>query len=203
MSTRRKKTARGALAVAVALFLLASCAEDEPFVPQETPIDADQEIQEGWALFRELDPRAALIPFGRVADRFPADPRGHVGLGWCRIELDSIRTALEDLRTAALLGDEPDGHAGLAVAASALGLDSLAVAAATRIEDPGYRFTGDPDFGYPDLLYIRALGLFHLGRYEECYAALRTLDPAITIDLEAYDFRERLFRALESLRGIV
>ena len=203
MTPMSATTGLRAAARLLAPLLLASCAQESAFVPQETPIDPEHEIQRGWALFRERDYRGAMVPFGGVAEQFPSAPGGHVGLGWCRVEIDSLEAALRDFRTAERLGGDADGHAGLAVTASALGLDSLAVAAAERVEDPAYQFTGDPEFGYTDLLYIRALGLFHLARYADCYATLRMIDPSLSIDLDAYDFREQLFLALQSLRGTV
>ena len=91
----------------------------------------------------------------------------------------------------------------MAVAASALGRDSLAVEMASRCTDDSYIFIGNPDFTYTDIVYIRALGEFHLRRYEDCYASLMILYPELAVDMEAYDFREQLFVELQRLRGWV
>ena len=84
-----------------------------------------------------------------------------------------------------------------------MGMDSVAVAATSWATDPSWVFVGDADFGHRDIVYIRALGEFHLRRYANCYASLLILIPNLRIDLEAFDFREDLFAALESLRGQV
>jgi hypothetical protein len=184
------------------LAILPACGE-ESFVPRDKPIDPDEEIQIGWARFRDGQYLEALSRFSRVVVQHPDAADGHVGAGWSRIELDSLETAITSLRTATNLVDHADGYAGLAVAASALGYDSLAVAAAEAVDDETYLFIGDPTFSYTDVVYIRALGQFHLLRYEACYRSLLILDPGLEIDLGAFDFRDRLFEALERLRGRV
>ena len=187
----------------IALLLFPACGDDGGVVPQETPIDVDHEIQQGWALFRARDFTGAAIHFRLVVQESPDAADGYIGLGWCEIEADSLSRAYATLETATRLDDDPDGLAGIAVAASALGRDSVAVAAASSITDTGYLFTGDQSFGYTDLVYIRALGEFHLRRYEECCASLRILKPDLVIDLDAYYFREQIFIALSLLRGRV
>ena len=76
-------------------------------------------------------------------------------------------------------------------------------AASRAATDPLWVFVGGHDLGYRDLVFIKALGEFHLRRYEDCYASLLILIPDLRIDLDAFDFREELFSALESLRGQV
>lgn len=191
------------LCLAALFLLIPACGEDNNVVPVEQPPDLNEEIQVGWALYHEGDYPAAATQFERVIEHFPDSADGYVGLGWCEIELDHPETALVSLETAIRLGDNSDGVAGLAVVASALGRDSIAVEAASSISDETYLFIGNPRFGYTDLVYIRALGEFHLTRYEDCHESIKILDPDFEIDFDAYDFREHLFLKLERLRGLV
>jgi tetratricopeptide (TPR) repeat protein len=184
----------------ILLVWLPACGE-EGFTPQDAPIDPDLEIQIGWAHFRSREYVEALARFSRLVREIPDAADGHIGAGWCRLELDSLEAAIVSLSTATLLSDNADGYAGLAVAASALGQDELAVTAAEAVVDETYVFLGDPTFTYTDLVYIRALGQFHLLRWEDCYRSLLILWPDLEIDLSAFDFRDRLFAALEQLRG--
>lgn len=181
--------------------LVSACSNDGGGTPQEPPIDFNTEVQRAWGLFRARDFPGATNSFRQLTVRVPDAAEGYVGLGWCQIVADSLELAYGTLERAGRLGDEEDGAAGLAVAASALGLDSAAVEAASRITDPLWLFVGDPNFGYRDLVYIKALGEFDLRMYENCYASLQILVPELRIDLNAFDFREELFTALESLRG--
>lgn len=183
--------------------LVSSCSNDSGGTPQEPPIDFNTEIRRAWGLFRARDFPAATVSFRLLTRRVGDAPEGYVGLGWCQIVADSLSLAYGTLERAGRLGDNKEGDAGLAVAASALGLDSVAVHAASRITDPLWLFVGDPSFGYRDLVYIKALAEFHLRRYDDCYGSLQILLPNLRIELSAYDFREELFSALESLRGNV
>ena len=185
------------------LLAFLACGDKEEIVPQPPQIDRNHEIQQGWSLFRMSDYDAAAVHFETVVEHFPDAADGHIGLGWCEIERDHLGPALEHLETADRLAYEPDAIAGIAVVASALGLDSLAVESASRCTDNSYLFIGNPDLSYTDLVYIRALGEFNLLRYEDCYASLRILDTDLEIDMEAYDFREQLFSELQRMRGRV
>ena len=187
------------LGLTVLCLLLPACNDEGELVPQTPWFDRNHEIQQGWSLFRMADYDGAAVHFDRVIEHFPDAADGYIGLGWCEIERDQLEHALVLLETAIGLADEPDAIAGTAVAASALGRDSLAVEAASMCTDDSYLFIGNPDLRYTDLVYIRALGEFHLRRYEECYASLRILDNNLEIDFEAYDFREQLFNELQDL----
>jgi tetratricopeptide (TPR) repeat protein len=189
--------------IVICLLVFLACDDESGVVPQPPQIDRNHELQRGWSLFRMKDYDAAAVHFDAVVEHFPDAADGYIGLGWCEIERDHLELALDHLQTADRLANEPDAIAGIAVAASALGLDSLAVEAASRCTDDSYLFIGDPDVGYTDLVYIRALGEFHLLRYEDCYASLRILDRNLEIDMEAYDFREQLFRELQRMRSRV
>ncbi len=185
------------------LLALPACSDDGRIVAQEPTVDENEEIQRGWALFRARDFTSAADRFRLVIETSPDAAPGYVGLGWCEIETDSLPNAYKTLDRAVTLSDDPDGFAGLAAAASALGRDSTAVEASLQITDENYLFTGDPSFSYTDLVFIRALGLFHLLRYEDCLEALQILNPFLEIDLGAFDFREQLFKELQELRGDV
>ena len=199
---RRISFRLGLTVICLPVFLLA-CSDDGGIVPQPPQIDRNHELQQGWSLFRQRDYDTAANHFTAVVDHFPDAADGYIGLGWCEIELDHLELGLDHLQTADRLADEPDAIAGIAVAASALGLDSLAVETALRCTDESYLFIGNPTLSYTDLVYIRALGEFHLLRYEDCYESLRLLDDDIVIDMEAYDFREQLFEELDRLWGRV
>lgn len=183
----------------ILILLLASCGTNRNLVPQEPPVDRNQKIDRAWALFVAGDYAEARAIFEEIIDHFPDDAAGHVGRGWCAVETDSLDLAYTSFQTSLQLADDPDGIAGLAVAASALGIDSVAVAAASRVGED-YQFSKIPSLDYRDLVFIRALGEFHLRRYVDCYASLRILNPSLQIDLDEYDFREQLFAALESIR---
>lgn len=187
-----------ACGICIALLLL-SCGGDDKPAPQEPAIDANLELQQGWALFRAGDFEAARLRFERVVEALPEIPDGYVGRGWCQLELDSLEAAALTLDFADRIAEDPDIDAGIALLASLRGDDSLAVEASARVDDPSYVFFGDPTFRYRDLVYIRAVALFHLLRWSECYEALRILDAGLVIDLEAYDFRQRLFDAIEEI----
>ncbi|MDM7913902.1 MAG: tetratricopeptide repeat protein [Candidatus Eisenbacteria bacterium] len=189
---------------ATSLLLLASCGDESRRpAPQEPEPDRAAMLQEGWDLFRaRLYPDARAI-FGRVSVLFPDVSEGYLGVGWCQIETDSLAEAIASLDIARSLDDSPEAWIGLAIAASGLGIDSLAFEAAMRVDDPAFIFAGDEDVAYPDAVYIAALAAFHMQRYQECYDLLLSFDPAIEIDLTAYDFRERLFEELMRLRGTV
>jgi hypothetical protein len=161
----------------------------------------NEELQRAWGQFRARDFPKAMVSFRLLSRRFPDAAEPRVGIGWCQIVADSLEDAYATLELAGGVQGDADTRAGIAVVASAMGQDSIAVAAASTASDPLWIFVGDPEFGYDDLLFIKALGEFHLRRYEECYASLLVLIPELRIDLEAYDFREDLFAALEALRG--
>jgi tetratricopeptide (TPR) repeat protein len=191
---------RWSINLAVLFLILSACSDESRVAPQEPPLDRSYENQQGWSLFRSTDIQGAAIHFNRLVEHFPDAADGYLGLGWCEIELDRLEQAIAYLETAIRLSDEPDAFAGLAVAASALGRDSVAVDAASRFNNVEYLFLGDPEFGFTDLVYIRALGQFHLLRYEDCYASIQILRPSFEIDMSAYDFRTQLFRQLQYLR---
>lgn len=180
---------------------IVSCAGERTRpAPQEPPLDLNEMIQQGWDLFRAgAIPESAGI-FRQLIVEFPDAPIPYTGLGWCEVDQDSLPAALDLFAHALRLNEENDALAGTAVTASALALDSLAVDAAYRIHQTDYVFQGDPRFGYTQVIYLRALGEFHLLRWADCYASLRILDPELDIDLAAWDFREQLFAALEGLR---
>lgn len=185
------------------LLLFSACNDEGGVVPQPPLIDRNHELQQGWYLFRITDYIGAAVHFDRIVEHFPDAADGYIGLGWCETERDELDRALDYFETANRLADEPDAIAGTAVAASALGRDSLAVEMASRCTDDSYIFIGNPELTYTDLVYIRALGEFHLRRYDDCYASLRILRPSWEIDMQAYDFREQLFAELQHLRGQV
>lgn len=185
------------------LALLSGCSGDTKRPPQEPAVDFDEQVQEGWAAFNAGNLPASRAIFLDLVESFPDAAEGYTGLGWCEISQGNPATGLETLLAADRLAGGADAAAGLAVAASAVGRDSIAVEAAARITDSSYVFAGDPDFTYRDVVYIRALGEFHLLRYEDCYTSLSILAPDLWIDFREYDFREQLFAALESLRGRV
>jgi len=191
---------RFSLVFTALLLVLPACDDGGGIVPPPPTIDRNQEILLGWNLFRATDYSGAAIHFARLVEHFPDATEGYVGLGWCEIELEDLPLAIVYFEKATRLADDPDGFAGLAVAASALGRDSLAVEAAAWFTDEQYLFIGDPTLGFTDLVYIRALGQFHLRRYEDCYASLRILRSWLEIDMDAYDFREQLFSQLRLLR---
>ena len=185
------------------LLLLPSCAGENGGTPQEPAVDFGEEIQRAWTQFRARDFDAASVSFRLLSRRFPQATEGRIGLGWCHIVADSLADAYALFEEVGGVHGGAEAAAGLAVAASAMGRDSVAVEAASQVDDPLWLFVGDPEFGYRDLVFIRALGEFHLLRYGECYATLRVLIPELLIDMEAFEFREDLFAALESLRGRV
>jgi tetratricopeptide (TPR) repeat protein len=188
------------LGITVLGLCLVACKDEGGVDPQPPLIDRNYEIQQGWSLFRMTDYDGAAIHFDRIIEHFPDAADGYIGLGWCEIQQDQLELALGHLETANRLAEEPDAIAGTAVAASALGRDSLAVEAASRCTDESYIFIGNPELTYFDLVYIRALGQFHLRRYEDCYASLRILNSSLDIDMEAFDFREQLFAHLQYIR---
>jgi hypothetical protein len=193
-------------AALLGVFLLVSlpgCSHDKG-TPQEPSVDFREELDLAWGQFRAHDYSASAVSFRLLLRRFPDTTEPRVGLGWCELATDSLADAFETFQDAGGLRGGVDALAGLAVAASAMGQDSIAVEAASRAAtDPLWVFVGGHDLGYRDLVFIEALGEFHLRRYEECYASLRILIPDLRIDLDAFDFREDLFSALESLRGQV
>ncbi len=196
--------ARTATILAVILFTLASgCSDETKRPPQEPAADYDALVQQAWAAFDSGDYDSARAIFNQLIASFPDAAEGHTGFGWCEIVEQRLESALAALLEADRLGGGADAAAGLAVAASALGRDEIALEAAARVEDPSYVFSGDPQFTFRDLLYIRALAEFHLLRYEDCYSTLNILMPDLWIDFDEYDFREQLFAALESLEGRV
>ncbi len=183
--------------------ILPCCSPKGGGTPQEPAVDFNEELQRAWGQFRARDFPAATTSFRLLSHRFPEAVEGRIGLGWCQVVADSLEDAYASFGQAGGMQGEPDAIAGIAVVASAMGWDSTAVEAASRANDPTWIFVGDPDFGYRDLVFIRALGQFHLRRYEDCYASLLILIPDLRIDMEAFDFREDLFAALESSRGHV
>jgi hypothetical protein len=180
--------------------VLPSCSNDGGGVPQEPAIDFNEELQRAWTQFRSQDFSTASTSFELLSGGFPDAPEPRTGLGWCAIVADDLEGALDIFEDAGGMHGDRETLAGIAVAASATGRDSLAVEAATAALDPMWTFVGDPEFGYTDLVYMKALGEFNLRRYDACYASLLLLIPNLQIDMEAYDFREDLFAALESLR---
>ena len=183
------------------LLAIVSCGkENAPPAPQEPPLDLNEQTQKGWDFFRSGGYSSSAAVFRQLIDLFPDAPAPYVGLGWCDVERDSLQAALELFDHALRLDEEDDALAGTVVTASALALDSLAVDAAYRIHETNYIFHGNPRFGYLQIVYLRALGEFHLLRWTGCYASLRILDPELDIDLAAWDFREQLFAAFEGQR---
>lgn len=182
------------------LVLLAGCSNETRRPPQEPAVDFDARVQEAWREFDSGNIPSARTIFAELTDAFPDAAEGHTGLGWCSIAEDRPEEGLTPLVEANRLAGGSDAAAGLAVAASALGRDSLAVDAAAQVTDTSYVFSGDSDFTYRDVVYIRALGEFHLLRYEDCHRSLSILIPDLWIDFREYDFREQIFAALESLR---
>ncbi len=185
------------------LVLALPCCSPKGGTPQEPAIDFNEELQRAWGQFRAHDFPAASVSFRLLSRRFPEAAEGRVGLGWCQIVADSLEAAYASFGLAGGLRGDDNAVAGIAVVASAMGWDSIAVEASSKATDPTWIFGGDPQFGYPDLVFIKALGEFHLLHYEDCYATLLILIPDLRIDLGAFDFREELFSALESLRGQV
>ncbi|MBM3287094.1 MAG: hypothetical protein FJY88_07050 [Candidatus Eisenbacteria bacterium] len=183
------------------LFLLAACQKDPTPPAQQPPLDFNAEIQRGWSLYRNHQYAEAEATFRGLVEGFPHESEPLVGRGWCEVETDSLDLAIRLFQTAIEMEALPDAFAGIAVTASALGRDSLAVAAAHEITDPSYLFIGDPYLGYQRIVYLRALGEFHLRRWQDCYDSLLILRSWLEIDLDDYDFREQLMAALESLRG--
>ncbi len=183
--------------------LVLPCCSPKGGTPQEPAIDFNEELQRAWSQFRAHDFPAASVSFRLLSRRFPEAPEGRIGLGWCQVVADSLGAAYTSFGLAGGLRGDADAVAGIAVVASAMGWDSIAVEASSKATDPTWLFGGDPEFGYRDLVFIKALGEFHLLRYEDCYATLLILIPNLRIDLGAFDFREELFAALESLRGQV
>lgn len=183
------------------LLAIFSCAQEKaPPAPQEPPLDLNEMTQQGWEMFRAGAISQSAGIFRQLIGEFPDAPIPYSGLGWCEIEQDSLPEALGLFGHSLGLDEEDDALAGTVVTASALALDSIAVDAAYRIRETGYVFQGDPHFGYRQVIYLRALGEFHLLRWAACYASLRIIDPELEIDLAAWDFREQLFAALEGLR---
>lgn len=186
---------------ALLLLTIVACGQESaPPEPQEPPLDLNEQTQKGWDLFRSGGYSASAGVFRDLITLFPDAPAPYVGLGWCDVERDSLRAAIDLFDQALRLDEESDALAGVVVAASALALDSIAVDAAYRIHRTDYIFQGNPQFGYPQVVYLRALAEFHLLRWADCYASLRILDPELGIDLTALDFREQLFAALDGLR---
>jgi tetratricopeptide (TPR) repeat protein len=183
------------------LLTLVSCGEEsappEPIPPLP---DLNEQTQKGWESFRAGGYSASAGIFRELISLYPDAPAPYVGLGWCDIERDSLDAALDLFDHALRLDEEIDALAGTVVAASALALDALAVDAAYRVRRMDYIFQGNPQFGYRQVVYLRALAEFHLLRWDDCYASLKILDPDLDIDLDAWDFREQIFAALESLR---
>jgi hypothetical protein len=196
--------ARRAWLVLTAFVILCACGQDEKPNPQAPSVDPNVELQEGWAGFRHRDYSSARGHFEQVILVLPGAPEGYVGRGWCQTVMDSLEAAALSFEQADQLGGEPDGSAGAALVAFLLGNDELAADAAARVlSDRGYVFFGEPTFEYKDLVYIRAVSLFHLLRWEECYETLRLAFSWLEIDLDAYDFREQLFDAIERLGSAV
>ncbi len=197
----RRTSLAHALGCLLLLLLTPSCSHKGGGTPQEPAIDLNEELQRAWGQFRARDFPSATVSFRLLTRSFPDAAEPRAGLGWCQIVVDSLDDAYASFTLAGGMSGDAETRAGIAVAASAMGRDSIAVAAASTATDPLWIFVGDPEFGYADLVYIKALGEFHLRRYEDCYASLLILIPDLRIDLAAFDFREDLFAALESLRG--
>lgn len=197
--TRGPGSILGILPILLAL-ALTSCSNDGGGVPQEPAVDFNEELQRAWNQFRSQDIETASASFELLSRGFPGAPEPRTGLGWCAIVTDDLEGALAIFDEAGGMQGDRETLAGIAVAASAMGRDSLAVDAATAALDPVWAFVGDPEFGYSDLVYIKALGEFSLKRYDDCYASLLLLVPDLQVDMEAFDYREDLFAELESLR---
>ncbi len=196
----RRGSTRWACVLAILSTLSCSSKTAAP-APQEPPLDLNEQTQKGWDLFRSRNYTSSASVFRRLIVAFPDAPAPYIGLGWCDVERDSLNQALDLFEHSLRLDSQVDALSGVVVSASALGRDSLAVHAAYQVRDTGYVFDGRPTFGYAQVVYLRALGEFHLLRWEDCYASLRILDPELDVDLAAWDFREQLFAALQALRN--
>lgn len=187
--------------ILVCAVLALSCGGDAGITPQEPVPDYNQGLQDAWNLFRSGHRQEAENLFTRLSAAYPGRGEPRTGLGWCLLRRPDLPAAIDVFNESLAIQRDPDAYAGIAVAASALGLDSLAVAAVVAVEEPAYLFVGDPTLSYIDLTLIRAVAEFHLMRWEDCRRSLLALEPSLDIDLGAWDFREQLLAAIEQVSG--
>ncbi|MFN8548818.1 MAG: hypothetical protein U0527_12840 [Candidatus Eisenbacteria bacterium] len=200
----RPRGGRRLLALLTSSILIAGCGggADKPTPPQPPP-SLEARLIRGWTFYRDRDLEEARAEFARTAAEFDSSGEPRLGLAWTAAQSDSPWVAVAESDSALARGSGEDAWVARAFALGAAGEDSLALASLDRGYRAPYLFRWDPRVDDRAIAVLRAIALYDLGRYAECYAALLELEPELTIDLEAIDVREQLAAALDRLERLL
>ena len=171
--------------------------------PPTPPPSLEERLIRGWTFYRDRDLVPARTEFALAAAAFDSSGEPHLGLAWTAAQADSPSVALAECAAALARGAGEDGWVARAFVLGAAGQDSLALDSLERGYRAPYTLRWDPRVDDRAIAVLRAIALYDLARYADCYAVLRTLDPEISIDLRAIDSRERLAAELDRLERLL
>lgn len=163
-------------------------------------------LSAGWEEFRARDYGAARDHFTELAGRNALLADAYCGLGWSRLYLGALASALEDFETA--LNENPsaetssDIYAGKCFGYDALGNSQQCVEASAQIAIT-WQFRYRSGLSYSDIRLVRAANLYALGEFSLSLAEVRFLDPSFNADINTVEGRAALAARIESLRGSV
>ncbi len=187
----------------LALALFAACGSETKVTPPDPPPTLEERLSSAWGRYLAADYRGARLEFLAIVAAFDSSSAPWLGLAWTAAQQDSLSRAVVAADSSISLGAGEDGWVARAFITGAAGDDSLALDALAQGYRAPYHLRFDPRVNDEAVTVLRAISLFDLARYAQCYDALREIDPTLELDLEAFDFREALARELARLERLL
>ncbi len=158
------------------------------------PRHPSEDVEEGWQRYDEGNYGEAEIMFDLAVNKDDSFCPGRVGRGWTRLALANYAGARDDFLAARYLSNceyDPDTHAGIALALSALSSGGSFLSDRFRAEfyaqevlsnDPEWVFRHNDHFDFRDMILVLSQVYFFKGEYGLCLQWLQEFDPGISLD---------------------
>ena len=160
-----------------------------------TDSDNPPTVEDAWTVFEQGDYEQALKDFEKLNS-----PEATEGAAWSALFLDSLNYAEGKFEENA--GEQRiDSNAGWSLALWAIGNYSKSIERADIVlsAESSYSFVHYTSFNAEDLLWLQAVGYFHLVNYSKCIEKIKLLDSTFSASVSDPDIARILLEKLEEL----
>lgn len=161
-------------------------------------------ITDGNESFTTGDYAAAVVHYSNAIVLNGQDPRGHAGLGWTYLKLDSLSLSAASFAAATAVRNA-DLFAGWAFVSRAQGnfAASNQQADSALVRDPFWSFAMIPSLSASDLHLLKAGNYFLLGEYANSKMEVVILDSSFaSVDVTTDSGRAQLAQKIEDLKAL-